>query len=63
MISTVLQVLTQCYGNTEKHVIDLLIQLLWRLGERKELMGENLQIRNVLEIETKGKNISSQRKE
>ena len=63
MISTVLQVLTQCYGNTEKHVIDLLIQLLWRLGERKELMGENLQIRNVLEIETKGKNISSLRKE
>ena len=63
MISTVLQVLTQCYGNTEKHVIDLLIQLPWRLGERKELMGENLQIRNVLEIETKGKNISSQRKE
>lgn len=58
-----LQVLTQCYGNTEELEIDLLIQLQWGLGERKELIGEKLQIRNVVETEAKGKNISSQAKE
>lgn len=55
MVSTVLQVLTQCCGNTEEHEVDLLIQLQWGLGERKELTGEKLQIRNVVETEAKGK--------
>ena len=55
MASAVLQVLTQCYGNTEDLEIDLLIQLQWGLGERKELIGEKLQIRNVVETEAKGK--------
>lgn len=41
MISAVLQVLAQWYGNTEEYVINLLILLQWGLG--KILMDGNLQ--------------------